>query len=137
MELLRTTLHKYQDGKRLDAFAEEKDVLAQIQAQERHLLTRRHELQAINMNRELRGLDRIEKRERQSHETSLTRQGRVSARGGDARGPNLTLELKPKGRRAVPHKAMNRYRNRLGEAMGRAASNPDETFAAAARLMPS
>jgi len=38
VELLRTTLHKYQDGKRLDAFAEEKDVLAQIQAQERHLL---------------------------------------------------------------------------------------------------
>jgi hypothetical protein len=119
VELIRKKLHKAQDRRRYAAFLAEKEALADAKRQQTELLTRRHESQALVIERKLRGLDKIDKRERQSLETSLTRQGRQKARGGNARMPSLALELKPKGRRAAPHKAKNRHKH--------AFVDPDET----------
>ena len=127
VNMIRKKLHQAQDRRRYAAFLAEKDAQSDAQRQEAELLTRRHESQALVIERKLRGLDKIDKRERQSLETSLTRQGRQKARGGDARMPSLALELKPKGRRAAPHKAKNRHKHALVEPDAKSAPLPTET----------
>ena len=61
------------------------------------------------MERRVRALKQIDERELKSFETARMRTHRVRARGGHGQMPALTLELKPPGRKAAPHKAKNRY----------------------------
>lgn len=65
------------------------------------------------MNRQLKGLNQVDARERQALEVKALREIRVRQRAGHDHMPALQLELKPRGRAAVPHKAMGRYRDPL------------------------
>jgi hypothetical protein len=61
------------------------------------------------MQRRLRALERVQRRELKSLETAQLKHQRIHARRGHDHMPSLTLELKPPGRRAAPHKAKNRH----------------------------
>jgi hypothetical protein len=115
VQLVIRKVQKYRDRKRYQAFVAQKGALKAGQAQDRQLLQRHHEILALDMDRRLRALDQVEERERKSVETALKKDRRVQsrARGGHAHMPALTLELKPPGRRALVHKAKNRYRTML------------------------
>jgi hypothetical protein len=121
IELIRKYVHKYQDRRRLRAFLGERGALQDEQAQQRRNLLRRHELQALDVGRKARALDQIDKREQKSLEESLRTDQRIAARGGKDRMPALNLDLKPKGRSAVPHKAQNRHRSVLAKDLAEAA----------------
>ena len=120
-------LHKRQDHKRFQAYLAGKGELADRQREEALLLQRAHEAAGHGIARKLRGLGKVEKRERASLETALLRQGREKARGGKAQMPSLGLDLKPKGRKAAPHKAQNRYKKWGETAHEISAENPYET----------
>lgn len=84
--------------------------LAERHRQERELLERRFELQQADPARQLRGLDQIDARELRALETSETKERRSRINGRHSHMPSVALELKPRGRMAVPHKAKNRHR---------------------------
>lgn len=113
--MVRHKLHRYQDKKRHDAYRVEKRQLQDRQVVERDDLRKRHEMQSLDQQRKLRGLDQVEKRERRSLEMTFQRQRNVRYRQGYEHMPTLNLNLKPRGRFAVPHKAMNRHSSRLGD----------------------
>jgi hypothetical protein len=91
------------------AFLEERARLKETQRQERTELQRRQEMQGLDIQRKIRALDKVDKRELKSLEEALKKEARIYARGGRGRMPSLALELTPPGRRAVPHKAKNRH----------------------------
>ncbi|GAB3326657.1 relaxase family protein [Haliea atlantica] len=109
IELVRRKLHKYQDKRRLEAYLAARNRLRDEQRTEREELQRLQEARSLDMGRKLRALDKIERKERKSLETSLKQDIRVQARGGGKQMPSLALDLRPPGRRAVPHKAKNRH----------------------------
>lgn len=113
VRLVINKIHKWQDRKRYEAFLNRKQGLADQHRDQRSELDRGHECQALDMGRRVDALDQIERRELRSLETSELRQRRVRSRAGHEHMPELTLELKPRGRRAVPHKAKNRYTSPL------------------------
>ncbi|SDE47956.1 relaxase/mobilization nuclease domain-containing protein [Ruegeria marina] len=88
-------LHKRQDTKRYQAYRTGKDALIDLQREERVLLERKLQAQAMGISRKLRGLDKVEKRELASLETSLVRQGREQARGGRTEMPSLRMGERP------------------------------------------
>ncbi|MDF1600939.1 relaxase/mobilization nuclease domain-containing protein [Mesorhizobium sp. YIM 152430] len=108
-------LHKHRDAQRHAAFVAEKAALAERQERAARDLKHRHDLQALDQARAVRALDQIEKRELRSFETAQRKEERIKERAGREHGPELGLELKPRGRRAVPHKAKNRYVKRALE----------------------
>ena len=109
VELIRKKLHQHQDKKRLHAFLEERASLKETQRQERTELQRRQEMQGLDIQRKIRALEQVERKEMKSLEEALKQEARIHARGGRGRMPSLTLELTPPGRKAVPHKAKNRH----------------------------
>jgi len=56
--------------------------------------------------------EKIEVREMQSLNQGMQKEARVKARGRRDQMPSVSLDLKPRGRQARPHKAMNRHKNR-------------------------
>lgn len=120
VELARHKLHRYQDKKRYDAFLSEKHALQDRQAAERLELQRRQEMQALDLERKRRALDQTDKRERRSLELSLQKQQHMRLRAGHEHMPSLALELRPPGRKAVPHKAMHRHTSELAREMQQA-----------------
>lgn len=111
VELGIKKLHQFQDRKRYAEFAKERAVLAEEQKLDRGLQERRHESQGLVAERQLRNLDKIDARERKSLEQSFERKARVKARGDTSKTISPELELRPRGRKAVPHKAQNRHRH--------------------------
>ncbi|MCP5366735.1 MAG: relaxase [Hyphomicrobiales bacterium] len=109
MDLVRDKVHRYQDRKRYEAYRLERDDIRHRQAAEREELQRSQEMQALDMERQRRNLDRLDKRERDSFERSLLKEQRVYARGRNTQAPEPALALKPPGRRAVLHKAKSRF----------------------------
>jgi hypothetical protein len=107
-------VQRYKDAKRYLAFRESKQELAAGQRVEAALLQRRHELQALDMNRQLKALSAVEARERKALEESLVREQRLKDRAGHEHMPALALELKPRGRSASVRRAKDRYRDRTG-----------------------
>lgn len=122
VELALKKLHRFQDRRRLKTYTERKAGLTDSQKIQAAELTRRHELQALDLRRKERGLDQVDKRELKGLEESLRTQQRISARGGRDQMLTLTLDFKPPGRKAVPHKAMNRFRSALSGQLENAAS---------------
>ena len=120
LELARAKLNKYQDKKRYDAFLSEKQQLRERQEAERQELQRRHEMQALDLERRRRTLSQTEKREMRSLEMSFEKQQRIKSRAGHEHMPSLALELRPPGRKAVPHKAMHRHTSELARGMRQA-----------------
>lgn len=119
----------YKDAQRYIAFRESKQALAAGQRVETALLQRRHELQALDMNRQLKALTAVEARERKALEEKRVREQRVKHRAGHEHMPALALELKPRGRSASVRRAKDRYRDRSGRDQER-----DEVRAMRARM---
>jgi hypothetical protein len=113
VELITRKVYKYRDRKRFEAFLEAKQQLKDRQAQEGRELQRRQEMQALDLQRKVRALAQIEQRELKSLETALRREQRMMQRARYEHMPALNLTLTPRGRRAVPHKAMQRYTSEL------------------------
>lgn len=122
-------VQRYKDAKRYLAFRESKQGLAAGQRVETGLLQRRHELQALDMNRQLKALTAVEARERKALEEKRVREQRVKHRAGHEHMPALALELKPRGRSASVRRAKDRYRDRSGRDQER-----DEERAMRARI---
>ena len=114
VELARRKLYKYRDKKRYEAFLSEKHEMRARQVAKQQELQRRQEMQALDLERKRRALDQTEKRERKSLETSFQCQQSIRRRAGREHGPMPGLDLKPRGRKAVPHKAKNRHTSELG-----------------------
>lgn len=93
VELLTKQIHKYQDRKRLQHYREDSNTLKTAQKQERKALTRRQGMQALDLQRKQRALEKIEKRELKSLEESLRRDMRIQTRGGREQMPSLALDL--------------------------------------------
>ncbi|MEW8547961.1 MAG: relaxase/mobilization nuclease domain-containing protein [Candidatus Thiodiazotropha sp.] len=94
VELLKKRLHKYQDRKRLQRYREEREVLTISQTTEHKALTRRHEMQLLDVQRKVRALGKIEKRELKSLEESLRREASIQDRGTRDHLPSLAPVLK-------------------------------------------
>lgn len=122
-------VQRYKDAKRYIAFRESKQGLAAGQRVETALLQRRHELQALDMNRQLKALTSVEARERKALEEKRVREQRLKDRAGHEHMPALALELKPRGRSASVRRAKDRYRDRTGRDHAR-----DEERAMRARM---
>lgn len=112
VSLVIRKIHQHRDAQRFAAYVGAREGLKGQQGRIKAELEARHRLQALDADRALRALDQVDARERKSLETQATRVARVKQREGSERMPALTLELKPGGRRAVPHKAMYRYRKK-------------------------
>lgn len=118
--LIRKKLHQYQDRRRYQAYQHERDRRRERQDQQRRDLHRRHQMQGLELARKVRALDHIDKRELKSLEESLRAEQRIQARGGRDQMPALNLDLKPRGRKAVPHKAKDRHRSAFAQEMAQA-----------------
>jgi len=110
--LIRKKIHKYQDRKRIKAYLQERIDLKQIQKEQCGELQRRHAMQGLDLSRKEKALEKIEGREMQSLNQSIQKEALVKTRGGRTQMPALSLDLTPRGRKAMPHKAMNRHKNR-------------------------
>lgn len=122
-------VQRYKDAKRYLAFRESKQGLAAGQRVEIALLQRRHELQALDMNRQLKALTAVEARERKALEEKRVREQRMKDRAGHEHMPALAFDLKPRGRSASVRRAKDRYRDRTGRDHAR-----DEERAMRARM---
>ncbi|SOC41914.1 relaxase/mobilisation nuclease-like protein [Rhizobium subbaraonis] len=122
-------VQRYKDAKRYLVFRESKHGLAAGQRVEAALLQRRHELQALDVNRQLKALSAVETREHKALEESIVREQRLKERAGHEHMPALALELKPRGRSASVRRAKDRYRDRTGRDHAR-----DEERAMRARM---
>lgn len=114
IQLVRKKLHQYQDKKRLAAFVTEKNEQQDAQRRDLNALSARHTEQRLDFARRERALHSIEQRELKSLEEAQRSEQRISARGGRDRMPAMGLILKPRGRKAVPQKAQNRFKNAAG-----------------------
>lgn len=112
ISLIRKKLHKHQDRKVIRAYLVSKKDLAETHRSERDELVRLHEYQSLDINRRLKALDHVDKRELKTLQEARQREVRVFARGGQPQMPGLNLTLTPPGRKAVPHKAINRHKNK-------------------------
>lgn len=112
VSLVIRKIHQHRDAQRFAAYRGTRADLKARQGRVAAELEGRHRLRALDADRSLRALDQLDARERKSVETQATRVARVKRRDGSERMPALTLELKPAGRRAVPHKAMVRHHKR-------------------------
>jgi hypothetical protein len=119
IEMIRKAVHRYQDRQRYRAYKEKREKLLENQKRDRHEQQRRHEMQALELARKLRALTQIDRYELRSLEESLQAEQRISARGGKDRMPAVGITLKPRGRPAAPHKAINRHSPGLSEEMAK------------------
>lgn len=76
MALVTKKLHAFRDRKRYVAFLEQKTRLGEKQRGEETILSRRHELQKLDMRRKERALTLIEERERKALEAALLKEAR-------------------------------------------------------------
>ncbi len=116
IELVRRKWHRHQDRKRNAAYLAERDALRERQREARLALQRKHEMQGLDLRRKITALDRTEARELASLEQAGRAEARARHRAGHAHMPALKLELGPRGRKAVPHKAARRYTSELAQA---------------------
>ncbi len=108
-------IHKYQDRRRFKVYREKLSELKERQEQERRELQHQQKLLALDLDRKMRGLAQVEKRELRAFEESMLKEVRIQARGGRDKIPSLGLELTPRGRPAAPHKAMNRHTSKMAQ----------------------
>jgi hypothetical protein len=124
--LITKKVQRYRDRKRLEAHLAERQDLARAQREQQQALARRHELQGADMQRRLRALDQIEERERKGLEQARTKEHRQRINARHEHMPVFTLELKPPGRKAAPHKAKNRFISPLARELAEAARERQE-----------
>ncbi len=92
VELITKKIHQYRDKTRLAAHVTRKRDLTEQQRRDAAVLARRQELETLTMQRRLRALELVEKRELKSLETKLLKERRVEERerteGGKQPEPN-------------------------------------------------
>jgi len=125
--LITKKVQRYRDRKRFEAHLADRRNLAAQQREQQHALVCRHELQGADMQRKLRALDQIEERERKGLEQARTKERRQRINARHEHMPAFTLELKPPGRKAAPHKAKNRYISPLARELAEAARERQES----------
>ena len=89
--VLKKALHKYQDRKRTKLYLKVKAQLKVEQSAERLALARSQEMQTLDMQRKLRALEKLEKRELKSFEESMRREARIQVRDGRDHMPSLVF----------------------------------------------
>ncbi len=112
VNLVIRQVQRYRDTKRWEAYRTERGALVDRQRADAATQAQRHKLQAFDADRAIRALDQVDQRELKSFETKQVRAEREKQRGDKGQMPSLGLELKPRGRSDVPHKAEHRYRKR-------------------------
>jgi hypothetical protein len=105
-------LHRHRDAQAFRRFVQEKAGLALTQRVASQVRQRRHELQALDMVRQVNALGKVETRERKALDLKALKEQRVQQRQGHDHMPALTLDLKPKGRGTAVRRAKDRYRDR-------------------------
>lgn len=147
MDLVRERMHRYQDAKRYAAYRTEREEVRVRQLGEREELQRSQEMQALDLERERRNLDRLDKREQDALARKELKAERIRVRDRAVQSPEPAFGLNPPGRRAVPHRAKNRFQSagpderrskkrnwgerpqadeRLQDTFARAAGNPQD-----------
>lgn len=91
-------VQKHQDKKRLHAFLDEKKQLGDQQAGKRKQQSFRHEMQALDIERRVRALDQIDRRELKSLEAELIKEQRMRSRSGRSHMPAIALDPNHPGR---------------------------------------
>ena len=127
MALITKKLHAYRDRKRYEAYLRADETLKQHQQREQKMLARRQVLKAADVKRKIRALEKIEKRERESQLQARRKEHRQQANARHKHMPTFTQELKPRGRKAVPHKAMKRHTSELARELARVSKHPEKT----------
>ncbi len=107
--LIRRKLQKREDKKRLQSFQNARESLKDDQRDERLALQRAQEMEALSMNRQIARLAQVDAKEIKSLNEVLTKEVRVGARGPRNQMPSLGKDLRPRGRRAAPHKSKHRH----------------------------
>ena len=93
VELIRKTLHRYEDGKRLKVYREHRAELKTRHAGEVRTLETRLNIQAQETGRKAAGLEKVERRELAAFMRDQRTEQRVRDRGGDDTLPSLTAVL--------------------------------------------
>lgn len=98
--LIRKTLHRYEDGKRLKVYREQRAELKTRHAGEARTLETRLNIQAQETGRKAAGLEKIERRELAAFMRDQRTDQRVRDRGGDDRLPSLAALHEERSREA-------------------------------------
>lgn len=114
------------DRKRELSFQNERQGIKDRQFEQAEDLRRQHSMQLLDLERKRRALAQTEVRERQSLEKTFLREDRTRARGSQTQGPNMGLHLTPPGRRAAPHKVVNRHKNELSRKLEMAKTRTEQ-----------
>lgn len=85
IDLLRRKINHYQDRKRLQEYLAKLEKLKTEQDLQREALAQRQKLQVQNLQRQVRALDAIDRREQRALEESLMAEARTAGRNGTAR----------------------------------------------------
>ncbi len=122
---IRHQLHKWQDRKRERIFKQAWQKLRQNHKQQQEHLAQQHELRTLNIERKLRAITAIEKRELSSLAQSLKRDARIAARSHKSRIPALMTGQHKSGENSKSLDSTDIERRTLEESMeeefGRAA----------------
>ena len=102
-------LHKYQDKKRYDVYLHKKQEMDARHHAAREEARLAHQMQSFEMERKRSALQKSAAREEHSLKLAAEKQRNIRLRRGYEHMPSLQLELSPPGRRAMPHKAKNRF----------------------------
>ncbi len=124
IDLIRKKLYRYRDRRHYRAFLEERNRLRDRQEQQRRELARHHEMQSLDLQRKIRALDQIDKRELKSLDESLRAEQRITDRGGRdtmpairaCPGPDPGIDLEPHWRPAAPRAGKGRRNQWLTDA---------------------
>ena len=109
VELLRSSLHKYQDRKCTKVYLLERQELKQAQNERQGELQRRHAMQALDLSRKEKALHKIEVREMKSLNEEIKKEARIKARGGSEQMPALPV---PGREQEMPQKLKTLHRKR-------------------------
>lgn len=109
--LIVDRVRRRQDAQRYRAFAAGKEALAGRQVAARLMQQRQHELRALDIERQVKALGQVERRELKALEEKRLREQRQVERAGHEHMP--ALKLGPRGRGASVRKAQNRYQDSL------------------------
>ncbi len=111
VEFARKKLHEHQDKKRFEEFSQKEDALAYTHRDTSLEQQRFHEMQSLDMNRNIRNLDKVEKREMASLEAAFKKERNLSLRAGLEHTPSFGLDFAPPGRKAQTRRAANRFQH--------------------------
>ena len=106
---MREQLHRLEDKKTDQRQEEERKSLAWSQEEDKRQQSHMHLLEGIEQRRKAHAQEKTFAREKRSIDTAHQKEHALRMRRGGDHMPALELTLGPRGRKAVPHKAMKRH----------------------------